>query len=32
MVTHAKRKLEESKTFKEKKEAVEELKTAREVR
>lgn len=32
MVTHAKNKLEEADTFKEKKEAVEELKTAREVR
>jgi len=32
MVTHAKKKLEDASTFKEKKEAVEELKTAREVR
>lgn len=32
MVSHAKRKLEDAQTFKEKKEAVEELKTAREVR
>jgi len=32
MVSHAKKKLEEAETFKEKKEAVEELKTAREVR
>lgn len=32
MVSHAKKKLEDASTFKEKKEAVEELKTAREVR